>query len=99
MDEDVIEIQRLYPQIFLACHLRHARKRSTPYKLTERDSSVLAHIDSVDGIASRDLAKHMGVGAPTMSAALKRLETAGYVDVNDLSHQHARIFLLPQHLT
>src|SRR5688572_23703349 len=79
MDEVVFEIQRLYPQIFLSCHVQHVRRRSTPFALTERDSSLLAHLDRRDGLAANDLARHMGVGEPTMSAAVKRLERLGYV--------------------
>ncbi len=79
MNELVFEIQRLYPQIFHACHTRHVRRRSTPFALTERDSALLAHVDRRYGIAASDLARHMGVGEPTMSAAVRRLERLGYV--------------------
>jgi MarR family transcriptional regulator, organic hydroperoxide resistance regulator len=80
MDAIVFEIQRLYPRIFHACHVRHVRRRSTPFALSEREASLLAHLDPEVGSTARDLAKHMGVGAPTMSAALKRLERLGYIE-------------------
>jgi MarR family transcriptional regulator, organic hydroperoxide resistance regulator len=80
MDAIVFEIQRLYPRIFHACHVRHVRRRSTPFALSEREASLLAHLDHEHGSTARDLAKHMGVGAPTMSAALKRLERLGYIE-------------------
>lgn len=72
-------VQIAYPQVYLACHTRHTRARSTPYRLSARDSSLLVHLDEARPTRPSALARHMGVGASTMSAALRRLETLGYV--------------------
>lgn len=72
-------VQIAYPQVYLACHTRHTRARSTPYRLSARDSSLLVHLDETRPTRPAVLARHMDVGASTMSAALRRLETLGYV--------------------
>jgi DNA-binding MarR family transcriptional regulator len=72
-------IQACYPQVYLACHTRHTRARSTNWRLSSSDSSVLAHLDERAPTRPATLARHLGVGAPTLSAALRRLESLGYV--------------------
>ena len=77
MEATVLAIQQLYPQVFHACHVQHARRTSNAFRLSERDSSILAHVGWVT--TARDLGAHLGIGAPTMSAALQRLEKLGYL--------------------
>ncbi|HET9409957.1 MAG TPA: MarR family transcriptional regulator [Candidatus Sulfotelmatobacter sp.] len=72
-------IQRYYPQIFLACHVAHVRAASTPYRLSDRDSSLLAHLDPEHPITPTKLARHMGVGRPALSATIRRLSQLGYI--------------------
>jgi DNA-binding MarR family transcriptional regulator len=71
--EAVFEIQRLFPQIYLACHVDHVRAASTAWDLSSHDSSILVHLDREKPISPRDLAKHLGVAASTLSAAIARL--------------------------
>jgi hypothetical protein len=47
MQDHVLAIQQCYPQVFHACHVQHVRARTTHHRLSDRDSSVLAHIGSV----------------------------------------------------
>jgi DNA-binding MarR family transcriptional regulator len=80
MKEDLIaEIQRLYPQIYLACHVDHVRANSNVWRLSARDSSILAHLDTRHAKSPRTLAAHLGVVASTLSAALARLARLGYI--------------------
>jgi DNA-binding MarR family transcriptional regulator len=79
MDDKVLAIQQLYPQVFHACHVAHTRARSNPFRVSERDGSILAHLGPGEAVTARDLARHLGIGAPTLSAALQRLERLGYV--------------------
>lgn len=72
-------IQRLYPQIYLACHVDHVRKRSTEWRLSGRDSSLLAHLDCKRGTSPKTLARHLSVAPSTLSAAIARLTDLGYV--------------------
>jgi DNA-binding MarR family transcriptional regulator len=72
-------VQRAFPQIYLACHTRHQRKKSTPHRLSARDSSILAHLDQRVPVSPARLAKHLGVAASTLSEALKRLARLGFV--------------------
>ena len=80
MDDTVLAIQRLYPQIYLACHQRHSRARSNEHRVSERDHALLAHLSKEHGLRSSELAKHVGIGRPTMSEAIKRLERLGYAE-------------------
>jgi DNA-binding MarR family transcriptional regulator len=72
-------VQIAYPQIYLACHTAHTRARSTPFRLSARDSSLLVHLDETEATRPAALGRHMDIGAPTLSAALRRLEGLGYV--------------------
>jgi DNA-binding MarR family transcriptional regulator len=78
-DEDVFEIQRLYPQIYVACHNDHIRASSTDWRLSSQDASVLVHLNRETGIRPNALAKHLAVAASTLSATISRLEKLGYL--------------------
>src|SRR5688572_20723257 len=72
-------VQLTYPQVYLACHTRHQRKRSTEHRLSQRDSAILAHLDEMKSITPALLAKHLGIARSTMSEALKKLIALGFV--------------------
>lgn len=78
-DQLVSEIQRLYPQIYLACHVDHVRARSTEWRLSARDSALLSHLDRKTGTSPKALAAHLGVASSTLSAAIARLADLGYI--------------------
>jgi len=77
--EAVFEIQRLFPQIYLACHVDHVRATSTAWNLSSHDSSILVHLDREKPISPRALATHLAVAASTLSAAITRLGRLGYL--------------------
>jgi MarR family transcriptional regulator, organic hydroperoxide resistance regulator len=79
IDQDVRSVQVAYPRVWFACHVRHARTRDDPAKLTERDVEILGHLDVAGPRSPSGLARHLGVGGPALSAALKRLATRGFV--------------------
>lgn len=72
-------VQVAYPQIYLACHTRHVRRRSSSTGLSPADSSLLAHLDETRPIRPTALARHLGVAASTLSAAITRLTAHGYI--------------------
>ena len=78
-DDDVYEVQRLYPQIFVACHVDHVRSVSTRWRVSSQDASLLVHLDREFGLSPRALAGHLGVAPSTLSAALTRLAKLGYL--------------------
>jgi DNA-binding MarR family transcriptional regulator len=78
-NELVFEVQRLYPQIYLACHVDHVRAASTEWQLSSRDASVLAHLDRESGTSPRALGDHLGVKPSTLSATIARLSELGYI--------------------
>jgi DNA-binding MarR family transcriptional regulator len=78
-DEDVYEVQRLYPQIFVACHTDHVRAVSTKWRVSSQDASILVHLDRESGLSPRVLAGHLGVGPSTLSASIARLSKLGYL--------------------
>jgi DNA-binding MarR family transcriptional regulator len=79
IDQTLRVVQLAYPQVYLACHTRHQRKRSTEHRLSPRDSAILVHLDERRPIAPVRLAAHLGVARSTLSEALKRLLQLGYV--------------------
>ena len=78
-NRDVRMIQTAYPQIYFACHTRHVRRGSTATQLSATDSTLLAHLDEDEGVRSTQLARHLGLAASTLSAAIARLAALGYV--------------------
>jgi len=73
------EVQRCFPDIYLACHVRHARARSSPRGLSSQDSMYLGHLHRKRPVSPGGLARHLGVAGSTVSAFLKRMEDLGYV--------------------
>ena len=80
-DDEVFEVQRLYPQIYLACHRNHVRAVSTRFRISSQDASILVHLDAESAASPQQLAKHLGVSPSTLSAAISRLRKLGYLDV------------------
>jgi MarR family transcriptional regulator, organic hydroperoxide resistance regulator len=78
-DDDIHEVQRLYPQIYVACHTDHVRAASTEWRISSQDASILVHLDREFGLSPRDLARHLGVRPSTLSAAIARLSKLGYL--------------------
>ena len=76
---DVYEVQRLYPQIFVACHTDHVRAVSTKWRVSSQDASILVHLDRESGLSPRALAGHLGVAPSTLSAAITRPAKLGYL--------------------
>jgi DNA-binding MarR family transcriptional regulator len=74
--QDVLEVLRAYPQIYLACHVEHRTRASSPTGLTARDGTLLAHVEDPGGSSPARLAWHLGIAASTLSAALTRLQAA-----------------------
>ncbi len=74
------EVQRHYPQIYFACHVKHSRRRSTGHDLADQDSVYLGHLDCGRPTSPRHLARHLGIADSTLSAFLKRMEDLGYVE-------------------
>lgn len=89
-DALVFEVQRLYPQLYLACHVDHVRASSTEFQLSSHDASILAHLDVSEPTTPRSLAAHLGVAASTLSAALTRLAKLGYLTNNAASKDKRR---------
>src|SRR5688572_8296330 len=79
MADHVRRIQRAYPQLYLACHVEHTTRRRG-HGLSDRDSSVLAHLDELSPVSAGGLAKHLGIGASTMTEAIDHLEQLGLVE-------------------
>lgn len=78
--EPALQVQYHYPQIYLACHYRHTRRRSSEHDLSSQDSAYLAHLHRYRGTRPADLAGHLGIGVPTLSAWIKRMQETGYLE-------------------
>lgn len=95
MNAAVLSILKHYPQVYLACHIDHMRRRSNEYGLSDRDSSILSHLSQSARITGATLARHIGVQPSTLSAVLKRLQALGYIErdaePNDRRRQWLRL--------
>jgi len=95
MNADILAVLRGYPQIYYACHVDHTRARSNPHGLSARDASILAHLSRGEPLRASELARHLGVGPSTLSAALATLEALGYIsreqDSSDRCVQRIRL--------
>jgi DNA-binding MarR family transcriptional regulator len=78
-EQQVLEILRAYPQIYLACHVEHRTRGKSSTGLTSRDASFLAHVEDPAGSSPAQLARHLGISPSTLSAALARMEAQGLV--------------------
>lgn len=73
MNRDVFAVLVAYPQIWHACHTHHRRGARTGDPLTDRESSVLAHVSASSPASPKSLAKHLGITPATLSAVIDRL--------------------------
>src|SRR3954463_10361426 len=78
LEQAIHIVQVSFPQVYLACHTRHQRKRSTEHRLSQRDASILAHIGLEEPVSPAKLATHLGIARSTLSEALKRLIALGF---------------------
>ncbi len=72
-------VLRHFPQIYLACHVAHPRARTNRFRLTDKDVVLLGHLDERTPMRASELARHLGIGAPTLSAQLQRLHRFGHI--------------------
>lgn len=79
LEPNVDRLLAAYPTIFLACHRDHLRTDEAGNTLSEKQASVLDHLDVARPTTLSKLAEHMGVGRSSMSIAVARLVRAGYI--------------------
>ena len=79
IEEALIRVQCAYPKIYLACHARHQNSKTTGVQLSQRDSTVLAHLDESVAFGQGELARHMGVAKSTCSETVDGLVERGFV--------------------
>lgn len=80
LEQTIQIVQMAYPQVYLACHTRHQRKRTSSHRLSQRDSAILSHLSEKAPMISARLASHLSISRSTLSEALKRLTQLGYVE-------------------
>ena len=78
-ENEVFDVQRLYPLIYIACHVDHVRVASTKFRISAQDASILSHLDREIGSSPRALVTHLGVVPSTLSATISRLSRLGYL--------------------
>ena len=72
----VTEVLAAYPQIYLACHVRHPRRRNTDTGVTSREIDALSHLTG-DGMGLSALARHLGISLSTCSLLVDELVRRG----------------------
>lgn len=89
LDSAIQRMLNAYPAIFLACHRRHLRADQSGKAVTERQASVLDHLDPARPTTLSKLAEHMGVSRSAMSIIVARLVRRGYI-VQSRDHEDRR---------
>ena len=70
VEEALVRVQCAYPKIYLACHERHQHAKTTAARLSQRDSTILAHLREDVALGQGELARHLGVAKSTFSEAV-----------------------------
>jgi DNA-binding MarR family transcriptional regulator len=98
LDEQVLSIQRSYPQVFHACHTQHLRRRTSHHEISDAESSALAHLDARRGTRPGELAAHLSLAPSSLSATIARLVRIGLVtrDRSGLDGRAAELRLTPR---
>lgn len=99
--DPIVQVLTAYPQIYHACHLVHPRARTNAARISTRESWILGHLDVEGPTSPSALARHLSIGASTVSEALQRLERLGYVTRRKADEDRRRIevFLGPAGVT
>jgi DNA-binding MarR family transcriptional regulator len=93
-NDPVLEVLRTYPQIYHACHVRHPRARTHPDRISAREGWILSHLNRERPVSATTLARHMALGASTVSEAVQRLERLGLVTRRRADDDQRRMELL-----
>jgi DNA-binding MarR family transcriptional regulator len=93
LDSNVDRLLAAYPTIYLACHRDHSRTDEAGNMLSEKQASVLDHLDAARPTTLSKLAEHMGVGRSSMCTTVARLVRAGYIGRRTNTHDRRSIGL------
>lgn len=97
MKNITLQIQMLYPRIYIACHVEHIKRRSSDEQVSARDAAILAHLTEGYFQSPKNLAAHMNIAASTMSEALHHLVSLGFVNfATDENDARQTIFSITQ---
>ncbi len=99
LDQAIERIQFAYPQIYFACHTRHARKRSNSFHVSARDTEMLVHLGGDAAMTLSELARHMDMARSTVSEAMTKLVRLGYAAKHEApgrDRRHIGLTLTPK---
>jgi DNA-binding MarR family transcriptional regulator len=94
--QTIYRIQAAYPRIYHACHGQHQNQQTSASGLSQRDATILAHLDRESPITPTLLAKHLGVSKSTMSEALRFLLDKGYVHLGSANDKRSHQLVLTE---
>ncbi len=75
----MLRVQDAYPKIYLACHSRHQTSRTNVARVSQRDASILSHLNERHPVSQSELVEHLALAKSTVSEALRGLEESGFV--------------------
>jgi len=90
----IYRLQAAYPRIYHACHGRHQNQQTAVSGLSQRDATILVHLDRQSPITPTRLAQHLGISKSTMSEAIKYLAAEGYVQLEPGTDKRSHQLLL-----
>lgn len=79
LEHAIDAVQRDYPRVWHAAHRRHPPRGLGGDAPTEREQTVLAHLDHGTPRRIADLADHLAIAPSTLSEVIGALEARGWV--------------------
>ncbi|MBI3726714.1 MAG: winged helix DNA-binding protein [Burkholderiales bacterium] len=94
--EFIYRIQSAYPRIYHACHADHQPTTASGLAISQRDATILAHLNSTDAMTQAQLARHLGITKSTMSEAIKYLLGQGLLEIEVATDKRAHLLRLTE---
>jgi len=92
--EFIYRIQSAYPRIYHACHADHQPTANSGFAISQRDATILAHLNTAEAMTQAQLARHLGITKSTMSEAIKYLASLGLLEMEIATDRRAHMLRL-----
>ncbi|MFZ6876297.1 MarR family winged helix-turn-helix transcriptional regulator [Undibacterium sp. Di27W] len=95
--ELIYRIQLAYPRIYQTCHTEHQLSTKNGVSISQRDATILAHLNLIDPMSQAQLARHLGITKSTMSEAIKYLMGSDLLEMEVATDKRSHLLRLTNH--